>query len=162
MDTPRRAELAMKVLNHAIVGDADEAMRLMGEIAANSDGKQMFGVCCGFANSAQQTLVQLFGQPAQESLWVLAAPDPAGGPTPPAHTFALRFVTAWCNRDLPTCQALYIAATLASGEEYAHSVSALIGLTVHLARVAAEELAADSEKPAQHPHAAPRSGPRPR
>ncbi|MFB7329797.1 hypothetical protein [Streptomyces sp. NPDC056190] len=152
MDTTRRAELAMDVLNHAIVGDADEAMRLMGEIAANSTAQQTFGVCCGFANSAKQTLVQMFGQPTQEGLWVLAAPDPANGPVHPAHTFALRFVTAWCNDDLPMCQALYIAATLASGKEYGHSVSALIGLTVHLTRAAAEELAADSETSAQHPH----------
>ncbi|MFB7575372.1 hypothetical protein [Streptomyces sp. NPDC056165] len=152
MDTARRAELAMDVLNHAIVGDADEAMQLMGEIAANSTSSQMFGVCSGFANAAQQTLVQLFGEPTQEGLWVMAAPDPANGPVHPAHTFALRFVTAWCNDDLPMCQALYIAAARAGGEEYAHSVSALIGLTVHLARAAAEELAADSERPAPHPH----------
>ncbi|MGW0957294.1 hypothetical protein [Streptomyces sp. NPDC002545] len=152
MDTARRAELAMDVLNHALVGDANEAMQLMGEIAANSTAQEMFGVCCGFANSAQQTLVQLFGQPTQEGLWVLAAPDPDGGPAHPAHTFALRFVTAWCNGDVPMCQALYLAAVRASGKEYGHSVSALIGLTVHLARAAAEELAADSERPAQHPH----------
>ncbi|MGW4048846.1 hypothetical protein [Streptomyces sp. NPDC004721] len=151
MDTARRAELAMDVLHHAIGGDADEAMRLMGEIASNSTGQEMFGVCCGFANAAEQVLVQLFGQPTQEGLWVLAAPDPDGGPVDPAHTFALRFVTAWCNGDVPTCQALYIAAVRASGKEYGHSVSALIGLTVHLTRAAAEELAASREKPAPHP-----------
>ncbi|WP_073947594.1 hypothetical protein [Streptomyces kebangsaanensis] len=152
MDTARRAELVMNVLNRAIAGDADEGARLLVEVAANSTGQQMFNVCCGFANVAEQVLVQLFGQPTQEGLWALAAPDPAGGPTHPAHTFALRFVTAWLNGDLPTCQALYIAAIRASGKDYARSVCALVGLTAHLARAAAEDLAADREKPAPHPH----------
>ncbi|MER6926074.1 hypothetical protein ABT314_45440, partial [Streptomyces spiralis] len=81
-----------------------------------------------------------------------AAPDPAEGPEHPAHTFAMRFVTAFANDDQDTCQALYLAAMRASAKDFAHSVTALVGITAHITRTAVEELAADSEKPSQHPH----------
>ncbi|WP_324787154.1 hypothetical protein [Streptomyces sp. H51] len=152
MDTPRRAHLVMQVLQHAIDSDHDRAMRLTGEIAAASTGSKMYGVCCAFAEAARQTLISLYGHPSPEGLWALTAPDPADGPQHPAHAFSVRFITAFANGDMPTCQALYLAMANATAEDYAHSVTALIGVAAHLARVAHEELAADAEKPAQHPH----------
>lgn len=152
MSTTRRAQLVMDVLRHAVNGDHDGAMRLMAAIAQASDGQQMYGVCCALAEAARQTLVRLYGHPAPEALWALVAPDPADGPRHPAHTFALRFITAFANGDMPSCQALYVAAVRASGEDYAHSVTALVGVVAHLTQVALEEPAADDESPANHPH----------
>ncbi|WP_330306266.1 MULTISPECIES: hypothetical protein [unclassified Streptomyces] len=152
MDTPRRAQLVMDVLQHAVNGDHDRTVQVMGEIAAASTGEQMYGVCCAFAEAARQTLVRLYGHPSPEGLWALAAPDPADGPQHPAHAFSLRFITAYANGDMPTCQALYLAAASASADDFEHSVVALVGDVAHLACVALQELAADSEKPAQHPH----------
>jgi len=152
MDTPRRAQLVRDVLQHAVNRDVDQAMQVMGEIAAASNGRQMYGVCCAFAEAARQTLVRLYGHPSPEGLWALAAPDPAEGPQHPAHAFSLRFITAYANGDLSTCKALYLAAANASPEDYSHSVTALLGDVARLARVALQELAAGSEKPTQHPH----------
>ncbi|MFF4504861.1 hypothetical protein [Streptomyces sp. NPDC001401] len=152
MDTSRRAQLVMDVLQHAINRDFDEAMQVMDEIAAASNGLEMYGVCCAFADAARQTLVRLYGHPSPEFLWALAAPDPAHGPQHPAHAFSLRFITAYANRDMPMCKALYLAAANANPEDYGHSVTALIGDVAHLARVALQELPAGGERPARHLH----------
>ncbi|MGW1801683.1 hypothetical protein ACWCQN_38645 [Streptomyces sp. NPDC001984] len=152
MDTTRRAELVMDVVRHAITGDHDEAMRLMGEIAQASDGQQMYGVCCGLAEAGRQTLLRLYGHPSPEGLWALVAPDPADGPRHPAHTFALQFITAFANGDMPTCQALYTTAARAGAEDYAHSVTAIVGYVARLAQIEQEELAAADETPAIHSH----------
>ena len=152
METPRRAQLVMDVLQHAVNRDVDQAIHVMGEIAAASNGRQMYGVCCALAEAARQTLVRLYGHPSPEGLWALAVPDPAEGPQHPAHAFSLRFITAYANGDLPTCEALYVAAANASPEDYSHSVTALLGDVAHLARVALEERTANGEAPAQHPH----------
>jgi hypothetical protein len=152
MDTTHRAQLVIDVLRHAVAGDHDEAMQLMAEIAQASDGQEMYGVCCALAEAARQTLVRLYGHPSPEGLWALVAPDPADGPRHPAHTFALRFITAFANDDMPTCQALYVTAARAGGKDYAHSVTALVGVVAHLTRIAREEPAADGETPATHPH----------
>ncbi|MFD3455797.1 hypothetical protein ACFWVC_26915 [Streptomyces sp. NPDC058691] len=152
METTRRAQLVMDVLRHAAAADHDEAMRLMGEIAQASDGNQMYGVCCGLAEAGRQALVRMYGHPSREGLWALTAPDPADGLRHPAHTFALRFITAFINGDLPTCQALYMTAARASAEDYAHSVTAIVGYVARLAQIALEEPAADVETAAAHPH----------
>ncbi|MGW1157803.1 hypothetical protein ACWD48_06155 [Streptomyces sp. NPDC002519] len=153
MNTTRRAQLVMDVLQHAVAGDYDRTMQAMGQITQDSTGEQMYSVCCAFAEAGRQNLVRLYGHPSPEGLWALAAPDPAGGCSQhPAHAFSLRFLTAYANNDQPTCQALYLAAAGASPEDFGHSMVALVGDVAHLARVALQELAADSEKPAQHPH----------
>ncbi|MFI5799094.1 hypothetical protein [Streptomyces sp. NPDC051677] len=152
MDSHRRAHLVMDVLQHAINRDVDQTTQVISEIAAASNSRQMYGVCCAFAEVADRSLVRLYGHPSPEGLWALTAPDPAEGPQHPAHAFSLRFTTAYANRDLSTCEALYVAAALASPEDYSHSVIALLGDVARLARVAGEELAADSESLNQHPH----------
>ncbi|MFD5762252.1 hypothetical protein ACFWIZ_45730 [Streptomyces sp. NPDC127044] len=153
MDTPRRDQLVMNVLQNAVNHNHDRAMQVMGEIAAASTGRQMYGVCCAIAEAGRQTLVRLYGHPSPEGLWALTAPDPDNDCAQhPAHLFSLRFITAFANGDTPTCQALYLAAANASGEDYSHSLTALIGDVAHLARVALEELATEGEKSAQHPH----------
>ncbi|MCX4858299.1 hypothetical protein [Streptomyces canus] len=152
MDTHRRAQLVVDVLQHAVNSDFGRAMQVMSEIAAASDRRQMYGVCCGLADAARQTLVRLYGHPSPEGLWALAAPDPEHGPQHPAHAFSLRFITAYANGDLPTCEALHLAAASASQEDYEHSVIALIVDVANLASVALQELADDGEKPVQHPH----------
>ncbi|MGW3246609.1 hypothetical protein [Streptomyces sp. NPDC001070] len=152
MDTSRRAELAMDVLRNAANDDHEEAMRLMAEIAQGSDGQQMYGVCCALAETGRQTLIRVYGHPSPETLWVLVAPDPADGPRHPAHTFALRFITAFLNGDTATCEALYATAARASSEDWAHSVTAIVGYVARLAQIEQEELAAAEETPAVHPH----------
>ncbi|MEU6424062.1 hypothetical protein [Streptomyces spiralis] len=152
MDTPRRAQLVIEMLQHAVNGRHDDATSVLAQIAQACDGQQMYGVCCGVADAARQSLIRLFGEPSRLGLWALAAPDPAEGPEHPAHTFAMRFVSAFANDDQDTCQALYLAAMRASANDFAHSVTALVGITAHITRTAVEELAADSEKPSQHPH----------
>ncbi|MGW2700856.1 hypothetical protein [Streptomyces sp. NPDC001340] len=151
MDTPRRAQLVIEMLQHAVNGNRDETMRVLGEIARACDGRQMYGVCCSVADAARQSLINLYGDPSIEGLWALAAPDPDEGCQHPAHAFALRFVSAYANEDMETCSALYLAAYRASPTDYGHSVTALVGLTGYLARAALEELAADSETPTAHP-----------
>ncbi|MFF3378097.1 hypothetical protein ACFYXF_34740 [Streptomyces sp. NPDC002680] len=153
MDTLRRGQLAKDVLQYAVNRNYDRAMQVMDEIAAASTGRQMYGVCCIFAAVGRQSLVRLYGHPSPEGLWALAAPDPDDACAQhPAHLFSLRFITAFANRDMPTCQALYLAAASANAEDYSHSLAALIGDVAHLARVALEELARDGETPAPHPY----------
>ncbi|MEU6318066.1 hypothetical protein [Streptomyces sp. NPDC047009] len=153
MDTARRAQLVMDVLQHAVDGDYDRTTQAMGEIAAATDRRQMYGVCCAIADAGRQTLIRLYGHPSPEGLWALAAPDPADTCAQhPAHAFSLRFITAYANNNKPMCHALYLAAANASPEDFGHSLVALVGDVAHLARVALQELAADGEQPAQHPH----------
>ncbi|MFF3516145.1 hypothetical protein [Streptomyces sp. NPDC002573] len=153
MDTTRRAQLVMNVLQHAVAGDYDRTMQTMGKIAEATDRRQMYGVCRAFAEAGRQTLIHLYGHPSPEGLWAMVAPDPDDGCAQhPAHTFSLRFITAYANGDMPTCQALYLAAANASPENYGHSLTALIGDVAYLVRAAAQEPAADGEQPAQHPH----------
>lgn len=139
MDITRRVDLVMDVLQHAVNRDFDQAMRLMAEIAGASNGQQMYGVCCTIAEVGRQILVRLYGHQGPETLWALAAPDPADGPRHPAHTFSLRFITAFINRDLATCQALYLTAARASAEDYSHSLTSLVGDVTRLALHAMEE-----------------------
>ncbi|MET9412152.1 hypothetical protein ABZX90_41520 [Streptomyces sp. NPDC002935] len=90
--------------------------------------------------------------PSPQLLWALAAPDPAEGPQHPARNFSLRFITAYVNGDLPTCQALHQAAASAGPQGYEHFLKALIAGVSHLTRVALEEQTANGETPAQHPY----------
>jgi hypothetical protein len=152
VDTTRSARLVRDVIRHAVNGNVEEATRLLYVITQVSDNKQVYGVCCGAADAARQSLVRLFGHPSPEGLWAMAAPDPAHEVRHPAHTFALRFITAYTNEDLETCRALYRAAAGAGAECYVHSVTALFGVTAHLARLALEGLPADVDLPAVHPH----------
>ncbi|MFK0106472.1 hypothetical protein [Streptomyces sp. NPDC091217] len=152
MDTFRRSQLVMEMLRHAVNGNHDETMRVLGDIVRACDGQQLYSVCCGIADAARQSLIKLFGHPSPEGLWALAAGDPDEGCQHPAHTFALRFVAAYANGDKDTCSALYLAAYRASPADYGQSVTALIGLTGYLTRAAIEELAANDGSPAPHPH----------
>jgi hypothetical protein len=153
MDTPRRDQLVMDVLQHAVNRNYQRAMQVMGEIAAASTRRQMYGVCCAIAEAGRQTLIRLYGHPSPEGLWALTASDPDNDCAQhPAHLFSLRFITSFANHDLLTCQALYLAAAKAGSEDYSHSLTALIGDVAHLARVALEELATEGEKHAQYPH----------
>ncbi|MGW3657180.1 hypothetical protein ACWD6R_16465 [Streptomyces sp. NPDC005151] len=152
MDYSLRAKLVMDAIRHAVDCDFQIASNLMGEIARNSNGQQMYGVCCGLADAARQTLVRLYGHLGPEMQWALAAPDPDDEPRHPAHTFSLRFITAFANGDMETCQALYLAASNASADDYTHSVIALLGDVARLARRALLELAEGGEEPAAHPH----------
>lgn len=144
MKNEHRADMVITAVNRAVACDFEGAMTVMAEIADASDKQQMYGVCCALAEAGRQVLVRLYGNPGPETLWALAAPDPADGPRHPAHTFSLRFLTAFINRDLPTCQALYMAASHASGEDFAHSVTSLLGDVARLGRhVLLEELMGD-------------------
>ncbi|MGW1626309.1 hypothetical protein [Streptomyces sp. NPDC002172] len=151
MDTFRRSQLVLEMLRHAADGNPHETMRVLGDIARACDGQQMYGVCCGIADAARQSLTNLFGHPSPEGLWAMAAGDPDEGCQHPAHTFALRFVAAYVNGDKEICGALYLAAYRASPADFGHSVTALIGLAGYLARAAIEEVAANGERPAPYP-----------
>ncbi|MFE2578836.1 hypothetical protein [Streptomyces sp. NPDC059378] len=145
MDALRRTQLVMDVLRHAVNYDFVQATQVMNEIAAVSNVRQMFGVCCCFADAARQMLVRLYGHPSPECLWALAGPDPADGPRRPAQVFAQQFIAVYANGDLPTCRALYLAAAQGSAHDYARSLAALIRDVAHLVRVATQEMAADAE-----------------
>lgn len=152
MNTSRRAQLLMDAITCAIDCDFQTASNLMGEILRNSDGKQMYGVCCGLADAARHTLLRLHGHQGPEMQWALAPQGPDDAPLHPAHAFSLRFITAFANDDMETCKALYLAATNATADDYAHSVIALLGDVARLARRALLELAEGGEMPAAHPH----------
>lgn len=152
MNSSLRAKLVMDAISRAVDCDFQVASNLMGEIFRNSTGQQIYGVCCGLADAARQTLVRLYGHQGPETMWALAPSDPDDEPQHPAHAFSLRFITAFANSDMETCQALYLAASKASADDYAHSVIALLGDVARLARRALLELAEGGEEPAAHPH----------
>ncbi|WP_327349633.1 hypothetical protein OG772_20335 [Streptomyces sp. NBC_01321] len=152
MNSSLRAKLVMDAISRAIDCDFQVASNLMGEIFRNSTGQQIYGVCCGLADAARQTLVRLYGHQGPETMWTLAAPDPDDEPQHPAHAFSLRFITAFANGDMETCQALYLAASKASADDYAHSVIALLGDVARLARRALLQLAEGGEEPVADPH----------
>ncbi|WP_406515576.1 hypothetical protein OH809_24920 [Streptomyces sp. NBC_00873] len=152
MNSSLRAKLVMDAISRAIDCDFQVASNLMGEIFRNSTGQQIYGVCCGLADAARQTLVRLYGHQGPETMWALAAPDPDYEPQHPAHAFSLRFITAFANGDMETCQALYLAASKASADDYAHSVIALLGDVARLARRALLQLAEGGEEPVADPH----------
>lgn len=149
MDTPSRSRL---VLLRAANGDFSQVAPARSDIAAATDGREMYGVCCGLAEAARQALIRLYGHPSPQFLWALAAPDPADGPQHPARNFSLRFIAAYVSGDLPTCQALHQAAASAGPHGYEHFLKALIASVFHLTRVALDERTANGETPAQHPH----------
>ncbi|MET7495079.1 hypothetical protein [Streptomyces sp900116325] len=152
MNPSLRAKLVMDAIHRAVSCDFQIASNLMGEILRNSNGQQMYGVCCGLADAARQTLVRLHGHQGPETQWALASQEPDEEPRHPAHTFSLRFITAFANGDMETCKALYLAAANATADDYAHSVIALLGDVARLARRALLELAEGGEGPAAHPH----------
>lgn len=152
MNPSLRAKLVMDAIHRAVDCDFQIASNLMGEILRGSNGQQMYGVCCGLADAARQTLIRLHGHQGPETMWALAPSDPADEPLHPAHSFSLRFITASANGDMDTCKALYLAAANASADDYAHSVIALLGDVARLARRALLELTESGEGPAAHPH----------
>lgn len=152
MNSSTRAKLVMDAISRAVDCDFQIASNLMGEIFRNSTGQQIYGVCCGLADAARQTLLRLHGHQGPDTMWALAPSDPADEPLHPAHAFSLRFITAFANGDMESCQALYLAASKASADDYAPSVIALLGDVARLARRALLELAEGGEGPAAHPH----------
>ncbi|MFF3406666.1 hypothetical protein ACFYW8_10700 [Streptomyces sp. NPDC002742] len=149
MDTP---SCTQPVLLRDANGDFSQVAPARSDIAAATDGREMYGVCCALAEAARQALIRLYGHPSPQLLWALAAPDPAEGPQHPARNFSLRFITAYVNGDLLTCQALHQAAASAGSQGYEHFLKALIAGVSDLTRVALEERTANSETPAQHPY----------
>ncbi|REE61471.1 hypothetical protein BX257_4050 [Streptomyces sp. 3212.3] len=152
MQTRERAQHVMAAITSAVQGEHERASALMAHIAQRSTGNEMYGVCCAIAEAARKSLHHLYGHQHPNALWALAAPDPDDGPEHPAHVFAKRFITAFLNEDQPTCQALYLAAAKASGEDYAHSVIALLGDAALLVRYATSQPHTDDEPSAAHPH----------
>jgi hypothetical protein len=126
MEDDERANLVMQAIGQIIVNDGDGAADTLTTLGENSDGYQMFGVCCALAEAARHLLPKIFGPLPEDTFWVLESLVPGGLTDDPAKAFSVRFIVSWANGDRETAQALFHAAISGSTEEYVDSVSALL------------------------------------
>jgi hypothetical protein len=138
VDDDTRVSLIMRAIGQIIEQDGPAAADTLTEIGENSDGYQMFGVCCAMAEAAKHLLPKIFGPQPEDTFWVLESLVPGGLTDDPAKAFSVRFIVAWANGDRATAKALFDAAICASTEEYVDSVSALLIDVGGFARLALE------------------------
>jgi hypothetical protein len=143
MDTGTASELVMEALAHAVAGDADEATVALMTLGQQGDGNLMYGVCCALASAGEHGLRTLYGdrapRPENGDMWVMQELAPCALAKDPPAAFAMRFVVAYANRDMPACLALYEAAFEASDEEYGDSIAALLADVAGILRLAREQ-----------------------
>jgi len=143
MDTRETSQLVMDALAHAVSGNADGAATALQTIGQQSNGSEMYGVCCALAAAGVQALRSIYGDRAPQSgsagMWVLEQLKPGALDGDPAGAFAMRFLIAYANRDSANCLALYDAAWKASDDEFVESVSALLAEVAGITRLALDQ-----------------------
>lgn len=143
MDTETASELVMEALAHAVAGDADEATVALMTLGQQGDGNLMYGVCCALAAAGEHALRTLYGELAPDvshgELWGMQELVPGALSEDPPKAFAMRFLVAYANKDMPACLALYEAAYRASDEQYVDSIAALLADVAGIARLAIEQ-----------------------
>jgi hypothetical protein len=123
--------LTLDALQHTLDGDLDRASRNVTILFEAKDPSILYLACGGWAGSAETALERIHGE-RPEGEWTLADVHPGGLGSDPAETFALRFITAYCNSDWPTTAALFASAVRAEGEQFGKSMAALLKISAYL------------------------------
>jgi hypothetical protein len=111
MNRDEAKRLTLDALQHTLDGNFDRASENVATLFDTKDPSILYLAC---------------GE------WTLADVHPDGLGSDPAETFALRFITAYCNGDWPTTAALFSAAVRAEGEQLAKSMAALLKISAYL------------------------------
>lgn len=139
-DLNATSKLIMDALAHAVAGQADQAATALQTIGSQTDGAQMYGVCCALAGAGVIALRRIYGDRAPKhgsgDMWVLEQLKPGALSDDPPKSFAIRFLVAYANGDTDTALALYDAAYEASDEQYIDSVCALLANVAGITRLA--------------------------
>lgn len=140
MNTSERISLIAKACAAAVTGAADVVVEAMFEIGRNSTVAEMFDVCCAIASVAKEAAVSLLGEVGPDKLWTLSATHLDAAEDDPYAMFAMRFIVAYCNDDIPTCEALFLATLEApEGSDHPKSIMELLLRTSDLIRAASAQ-----------------------
>ncbi|MFI1562151.1 hypothetical protein ACH4ZX_03655 [Streptomyces sp. NPDC020490] len=143
MSTEEASKLIFEALAHGVAGDRDNAIGKLNSVCEDADGPRMYGVCCALAGAGAHMLRRIYGDKApktpEEGMFVLQELQPGAMGDDPAKAFSVRFLTAWANGDTDTTDALFTAATRASGEQYIGSVCALFADVIGITRLALDQ-----------------------
>lgn len=125
----------MRLLCAAMDRDADEVARLLGEIADTYDASGMYGVCCALAQSVLTLAWPEFkrGNGTLNDGEMLAIQKIPGGRDDPHTLWAARFLAAYANGDMDTCDALFFGS-MPDEDAHAGGVVALIAFAADIAR----------------------------
>jgi hypothetical protein len=121
-----------EALTHGVVGDHDNAMRLLMPVLKRNP-RSMYATVCTLAESASFDARQHQKPGEHFGMEIENIDTGAEGSTddlPPGVRFATRFVTAWANRDHDTADALYKAIHRENPDEFAVGVRALYDMAV--------------------------------
>ncbi|MDI9836220.1 hypothetical protein [Streptomyces sp. KAU_LT] len=118
--------LVGQILHHTLQDRPAVASVLLDVVSDNGDSADLYGVCCAVADT---------GRVAMQALYPLAGSDPEWQLPPdavdrlvgdPHRLFAVRFQTAYLNRDHAMTTALFQAAEAAGPEDRTESICALL------------------------------------
>ncbi|BBB01025.1 hypothetical protein RVR_8257 [Actinacidiphila reveromycinica] len=132
MTDEQATQAVWDLMGHAIEGRGEQAARLLAEIGADSDGPRMYGICCAIAEIGKATLRQLYPHMTWGPSGYMWAMQQLG-PGSPADVWAARFLVAYADGDKANANALWSAATAASGDEHVDSICALVTTVAGLA-----------------------------
>jgi len=143
MDTREASQLVMDALAHAVSGNTDGAATALQTLGQQSNGSELYGVCCALAAAGTLALKRIYGdqapRPGSAGMWALEQLKPGALDDDPAKAFALRFLIAYANGDTDTCLALYDSAWKASDEQFIDSVSTLLADVAGITRLALDQ-----------------------
>jgi hypothetical protein len=131
MEREEIKRFAMAALQYTADGELEKAATIVSALAGTGDVRDVYGACCAWAGSAEVALERIHGQP-DGGLWTADGIRPGAMAVRPERTFALRFIAAYANDDPPTTEALFIAATKASGDQGAKSIACLLQMAADI------------------------------
>lgn len=142
MDKEATTTLLIEALVNAVDGNAHQAATALQTLGQQSDGNEMYGVCCALSEAGVIALRRIYGdrapKPGTADMWAMQQLTPTAGDDP-AEQFSLRFLIAYANGDKPTALALYNAAYKASDEEYVDSIGALLATVAGITRLSLDK-----------------------
>lgn len=125
MERETAKRLTLEALQHALNGRYGEAWENFNALAATRDARTLYLACCGWAGSAEVALEAHHGRRAAGT-WTPSDVHPDGLGNSPERAFAVRFITAYCNSDKATTEALFAVAANAAGHQFAKSLAVLL------------------------------------
>lgn len=142
MDHARRTALMHQALEAAITYDGPATAAALAEVGEHSTPRELFGVCGGLAAGGIAALKMVHGDdynPAVHLLWFREA-VPGANEADPHGAWAMRFLVAHANGDMPMANALFRTAMDAGGDDLARSITSLLAVAADLARAAIEHV----------------------
>ncbi|AZM91461.1 hypothetical protein [Streptomyces sp. W1SF4] len=125
----------------AVHGEVVQAADALDAIGFSVDARQMYGVCCAFAEAGTRA-VQLLDptgfDPAKGEMLALSEVTPGAAAANPQTAWAQRFFVAHANRDPEMTNALYATAIKAGPDQFSESVAALLLVVASLGRAVLE------------------------